>query len=255
MLDPKLFTEKTKEALAAAHQSAVEHGHARIEPLHLLQALTTDSNGLAARLLTKAGAGPLVLSKPLADVPRQTPAPEQVQPSPELIKVLTAADADRKTRGDSHVATESVLLALLDDKTCGKLMGIQKKALVTAIEAVRQGRTVDSEQAENRYEALEKYGRDLVAAAKEGKLNYALSNPATSNQGFMALLGVVAAAGGKGEALSAADVDRQAIADFLKGYKVVGDNSTYLAEQFTKQQGTRANAFINYESWLLTLMP
>lgn len=94
---------------------------------------------------------------------------------------------------------------------------------------------------------------DITRAAKAGKLQYALSNPATSNQGFMALLGVVAAAGGKGEALSAADVDRGAIADFLRGYKIVGDNSTYLAEQFTKGQGTRANAFINYENWLLTL--
>jgi Ca-activated chloride channel family protein len=94
---------------------------------------------------------------------------------------------------------------------------------------------------------------DITKAAKQGQLRYALSNPATSNQGFMALLGVVAAAGGKGEALTAADVDRQAIADFLTGYKIVGDNSTYLAEQFTKLQGTRANAFINYESWLLTL--
>jgi len=94
---------------------------------------------------------------------------------------------------------------------------------------------------------------DITKAAKRGELRYALSNPATSNQGFMALLGVVAAAGGKGEALTAADVDRQAIADFLTGYKIVGDNSTYLAEQFTKLQGTRANAFINYESWLLTL--
>lgn len=94
---------------------------------------------------------------------------------------------------------------------------------------------------------------DITRAAKAGKLQYALSNPATSNQGFMALLGVVAAAGGKGEALSAADVDRGAIADFLKGYRIVGDNSTYLAEQFIKGQGTRANAFINYESWLLTL--
>jgi Ca-activated chloride channel family protein len=94
---------------------------------------------------------------------------------------------------------------------------------------------------------------DITKAAKRGELRYALSNPATSNQGFMALLGVVAAAGGKGEALTAADVDRQAIADFLTGYKIVGDNSTYLAEQFTKQQGTRANAFINYESWLLSL--
>ncbi|WP_268167890.1 substrate-binding and vWA domain-containing protein [Roseateles hydrophilus] len=94
---------------------------------------------------------------------------------------------------------------------------------------------------------------DITKAAKRGELRYALSNPATSNQGFMALLGVVAAAGGKGEALTAADVDRQAIADFLTGYKIVGDNSTYLAEQFTRQQGTRANAFINYESWLLSL--
>lgn len=94
---------------------------------------------------------------------------------------------------------------------------------------------------------------DITKAAKQGQLRYALSNPATSNQGFMALLGVVAAAGGKGEALTAADVDRQAIADFLTGYKIVGDNSTYLAEQFTKLQGTRANAFINYESWLLSL--
>jgi Ca-activated chloride channel family protein len=94
---------------------------------------------------------------------------------------------------------------------------------------------------------------DITKAAKRGELRYALSNPATSNQGFMALLGVVAAAGGKGEALTAADVDRQAIADFLTGYKIVGDNSTYLADQFIKQQGTRANAFINYESWLLSL--
>ena len=94
---------------------------------------------------------------------------------------------------------------------------------------------------------------DITRAAKAGKLQYALSNPATSNQGFMALLGVVAAAGGKGEALTAGDVDRGAIADFLKGYKIVGDNSTYLADQFIKGQGTRANAFINYESWLLSL--
>ena len=95
--------------------------------------------------------------------------------------------------------------------------------------------------------------KDMAAAAKAGKLNYALSNPATSNQGFMALMGVVAAASGKSEALAAADVDRRAIADFLKGYKLAGDNSTYLSEQFILQQGTKVNAFINYESWLLSL--
>ena len=69
----------------------------------------------------------------------------------------------------------------------------------------------------------------------------------------MALMGVVAAASGKSEALAAEDVDRQAIADFLKGYKLPGDNSSYLSEQFALQQGSKVNAFINYESWLLSL--
>jgi Ca-activated chloride channel homolog len=95
--------------------------------------------------------------------------------------------------------------------------------------------------------------KDIATAARAGQLKYAISNPATSNQGFMALMGVVAAAGGKTEALSAADVDRGAIADFLKGYKITGDNSSYLAEQFALHQGGKANAFINYESWLLSL--
>ena len=96
----------------------------------------------------------------------------------------------------------------------------------------------------------------LTQAARDGKLRYALSNPATSNQGFMALMGVVAAASNKAEALSAADVDRAAIANFLKGYKLPGDNSTYLSEKFIERQGNQAdqlNAFINYESWLLSL--
>ncbi|WP_325423370.1 vWA domain-containing protein [Aquabacterium sp.] len=95
--------------------------------------------------------------------------------------------------------------------------------------------------------------KDIATASRNGKLTYALSNPATSNQGFMALMGVVAAASQKAEALTAADVDRGAISDFLKGYKLPGDNSTYLSEQFILQQGTRVNAFINYESWLLSL--
>ncbi len=93
----------------------------------------------------------------------------------------------------------------------------------------------------------------IAKAAQTGQLKYALSNPATSNQGFMSLMGVVASAANKSEALTAADVDRKAIAGFLKGYKLVGDNSTYLTEKFIEQQNLRVNAFINYESWLLSL--
>jgi Ca-activated chloride channel homolog len=95
--------------------------------------------------------------------------------------------------------------------------------------------------------------RTIAQAAQEGKLSYALSNPATSNQGFMALMGVAAATSQKSEALEAADVDRRAISGFIKGYKLPGDNSSYLSEKFIEQQGPRLNAFINYESWLLSL--
>lgn len=95
--------------------------------------------------------------------------------------------------------------------------------------------------------------KTITEAAGAGKLFYALSNPATSNQGFMALMGVVAAAAGKAEALAPEDVNRHAIATFLKGYKLSGDNSSYLSEKFIEGQGPRLNAFINYESWLLSL--
>ncbi len=95
--------------------------------------------------------------------------------------------------------------------------------------------------------------KTVMEAARAGRLKYALSNPATSNQGYMALVGVVAAVSQKAEALTAADIDRKAVADFLKGYKLVGDNSTYLSEKFIEQQGIYVNAFINYESWLLSM--
>ncbi len=93
----------------------------------------------------------------------------------------------------------------------------------------------------------------VAQAAADGKLKYALSNPATSNQGFMSLMGVVASVAGKSEALTVADIRRDAINGFVKGYKLPGDNSSYLSEQFIAQQGSRVNAFINYESWLLSL--
>ena len=93
----------------------------------------------------------------------------------------------------------------------------------------------------------------VAKAAADGQLKYALSNPATSNQGFMSLMGVVASVAGKSEALTVADIRRDAINGFVKGYKLPGDNSSYLSEQFIAQQGSRVNAFINYESWLLSL--
>jgi len=93
----------------------------------------------------------------------------------------------------------------------------------------------------------------IAEAAKTGQLRYAMSNPASSNQGFMALMGVAAAFADKPEVLTLADIRKQPIRDFLAGYKLVGDSSTYLAAKFIEQQGDAVNAFINYESWLLSL--
>ena len=93
----------------------------------------------------------------------------------------------------------------------------------------------------------------IAEAAQAGQLRYAMSNPASSNQGFMALMGVAAAFADKPEALTLADVRKDRVREFLAGYKLVGDNSTYLAERFIEKQGAEINAFINYESWLLSL--
>lgn len=95
--------------------------------------------------------------------------------------------------------------------------------------------------------------KDITQAAKRGDLRYTMSNPGSSNQGFMAVMGVAAAFAEKPEALTLADVNKERLADFLKGYKLVGDNSTYLSERFIEQQGKELNAYINYESLLLSL--
>lgn len=93
----------------------------------------------------------------------------------------------------------------------------------------------------------------IAEAAQAGQLRYAMSNPASSNQGFMALMGVAAAFADKPEALTLADVRKDRVREFLAGYQLVGDNSTYLSEKFIEKQGAEINAFINYESWLLSL--
>lgn len=164
---------------------------------------------------------------------------------------MESTQAVLEGRAEADAAWFANAKYLLSDAAGQGRVKVQEKIMLSPI-AVGVSESDAAKHGWNRPDAKLSWA-DIARAAREGKLQYALANPATSNQGFMSLLGVVAAAGGKGEALSAADVDRGAIADFLKGYKIVGDNSTYLAEQFAKQQGTRANAFINYESWLLSL--
>ncbi|GDY14472.1 chaperone protein ClpB [Planctomycetota bacterium] len=178
MFDPRTFTEKTRLALSAAQALAAEHRHPVLEPLHLLAALIADRDGLASSLVDKAGGNRTALQtavdKALTEHPSRSERPDEVPLAPETVKVLQKAQDDQKRRGDSHLAIEHLVLALADDRKIGQILqqaGVQKAKLATAIDEVRKGRTVTGDQAENTYEALNKYGRDLVADAKAGKLD------------------------------------------------------------------------------------
>ena len=230
---------------------------------------------LLAVLLTACG------KKEAADAPKAADSSKPVftvlattdlkdaQPLEEMVEKATGVRL-RFAWGGTMESTEAVLSGstpahaawfanakyLLSDPQGQARVKLQEKIMLSPI-AVGVNQTAAKQLGWDDPATAAKVGwREITQAASQGKLRYALSNPATSNQGFMALMGVVAAASQKSEALTAADVNRGAIAGFLKGYKLPGDNSTYLTEKFLEQQGnspTQLNAFINYESWLLSL--
>ncbi|WIV99101.1 vWA domain-containing protein [Kinneretia aquatilis] len=230
---------------------------------------------LSALLLATAGCGRKAEQAPAADAPKLESAAEDftvlatsdlkdVEPLQEMVRKATGVRLKLKFGGTME-STEAVLSGeaksdaawfanakyLLSSPQGQGRVKLQEKIMLSPI-AIGVSESDARKQGWDRPD-LKLTWKDIANAAKAGQLKYALSNPATSNQGFMALMGVVAAASQKSEALSAADVDRGAIADFLKGYKLPGDNSSYLSEQFILQQGPKVNAFINYESWLLSL--
>src|SRR3954468_4633338 len=178
MLDPNTLTEKSRAALVAAQELAQAHHHAQVEPAHLAVALFADGDGLARRLVEKCGAdGGQVeaqLRKLIADIPSQSPPPTQVGMSQDFNRILQAAQKDQKARGDTHLAVDHLAVALAEDRKVGQVYQrnqLTRAALAQAVDEVRKGRTVQSDQAENAYDALAKYGRDLVADARKGKLD------------------------------------------------------------------------------------
>ena len=169
---------------------------------------------------------------------------------------MESTEAVLTGKTDAHAAWFANAKYLLSDPQGQARVKLQEKIMLSPIAVGVNESAAKSLGWDNPAVAAKVTWKTLTEASRDGKLRYALSNPATSNQGFIALMGVVAAASNKAEALTAADVDRGAIAGFLKGYKLPGDNSTYLAEKFIEQQGNQRNqlnAFINYESWLLSL--
>ncbi|MFO0016885.1 MAG: ATP-dependent chaperone ClpB [Synechococcaceae cyanobacterium] len=172
------FTEKAWAAVVNAQQLAQQRRQQQMESEHLFAALLAQQ-GLASRILEKAGVdlGGLVqkLDAFSAGQPSLSAAPDNIYLGRGLDAVLNRADALKKEFGDSYIAIEHLLLALAEDDRCGRQLlsqaGTNAAKLKEAVLAVRGTQKVTDQNPEGTYESLEKYGRDLTAAAREGKLD------------------------------------------------------------------------------------
>ena len=174
----ELFTEQAWGAIVAAQQLAQQKRQPQIETEHLFAALV-NQQGLAGRVLDKAGVDRSSLAQKLeafmAAQPNLATAPDNLYLGKALNSLLDGANGLKEEFGDSFIAIEHLLLALAADGRCGRQLlsqaGGDVKTLKVAIEAVRGSQKVTDQNPEGTYESLEKYGRDLTAAAREGKLD------------------------------------------------------------------------------------
>jgi len=174
----ELFTEKAWGAVVGAQQLAQQKRQQQMESEHLFASLLSQQ-GLAGRILEKAGVELGTLSQKveafIAAKPSLSAPPEMVYLGKGLNSVLDQADALKTSYGDSFIAIEHLLLALAIDDRCGKQLlsqcGATTEKLKDAVQAIRGSQTVNDQNPEGTYESLEKYGRDLTAAAREGKLD------------------------------------------------------------------------------------
>jgi ATP-dependent Clp protease ATP-binding subunit ClpB len=171
------LTTKFQEALGEAQSLALGKDNAYIEPAHLLLAMLRQTDGPKS-LLQRAGVNVPGLTKAAEDAVKRLPevqGQEQVQPGPDLIKLLQATEKEAIKRGDAFIASELFLLAVADQKgEIGRIAnenGLSRKSLEAAIEAVRGGQKMDSPEGESQREALKKYTLDLTERARQGKLD------------------------------------------------------------------------------------
>src|SRR5262249_37880521 len=173
------YTERARGFVQSAQSLAVRDGHQQFSPLHLLKVLLDDQEGLAGGLIDRAGGNSRAILKATEDALNKLPKVSgsgagQVYLSPELARAFDAAEKAAEKAGDSFVTVERLLLGLALDKNseAGGILskgGVTAQSLNSAIEALRKGRTADSATAENAYDALKKYARDLTQAAREGR--------------------------------------------------------------------------------------
>jgi ATP-dependent Clp protease ATP-binding subunit ClpB len=175
------FTDRARGFLQSAQTVAIRMNHQRIAPAHLLKALLEDEQGMASGLIARSGgsaeAARRETDEALAKIPAVSGSGATQAPGldGETMRVLDQAEQIAQKAGDSYVTVERLLLALTMSKTdAGAALtdaGVKPEALNAAINELRGGRTADTQGAEDRYDALKKFARDLTQAARDGKLD------------------------------------------------------------------------------------
>jgi len=174
------YTERSQGFIQSAQSLALREGHQRFSPEHLLKVLLDDEEGLAAGLIKAAGGDSRLALRETEAALKKLPKVSgggagQVYLSPEMARVFDAAEKIAEKAGDSYVTAERLLQALAvepsEAQKALKAAGVTAQGLNEAINAIRKGRTADTASAEQGYDALKKYARDLTEAAQQGKLD------------------------------------------------------------------------------------
>ncbi|AGH38494.1 ClpB protein [Bibersteinia trehalosi USDA-ARS-USMARC-189] len=177
MMNIDKFTSKFQEAIASAQSLAVGRDHNYIEPVHLMQSLLLQNDGSISPLVTTLGVSPAQLQNELENLINRLPKVQgaTTQPSQALIRLLNQCDKLAQQMGDSFISSELFVLAALDDSgDLGKLLknlGLSKANVEQAINQIRGGEKVNSQNAEETRQALSKYTIDLTERARNGKLD------------------------------------------------------------------------------------
>jgi len=180
-MDFEKFTERSRGFIQSAQGLALRNGNPQLTPIHLLKVLLDDSEGLAANLIRAAGGDPADAKRraeaALEKLPKvEGPGAGQVHLAPELARIFESAEKIAEKAGDSFVTAERLLMALAmaAGTPAADILqnaGVAPQALNAAVNDMRKGRTAQSATAEDSYDALKKYARDLTAAARDGKID------------------------------------------------------------------------------------
>jgi ATP-dependent Clp protease ATP-binding subunit ClpB len=175
-----IYTDRAKGFVQAAQSLALRENHQQFSAEHLLKVLLDDDQGLASGLLEQAGGNPKAalhaVERAIAQRPKVSGGSGQLYLQPELARVFDQAEKIAEKAGDKYVTAERLLLAILVEGSspAAKILkdaGVSAQSLNAAINTVRKGRTADTASAEEGYDALKRYARDLTAAAAEGKID------------------------------------------------------------------------------------